>query len=172
MATSPSGGSSTPYSRSSSARCWWRAPVASRPGTPSGPSTTTTPPEPTRQRGARCRKSSCSRSTIAAGSPTATRRPRRRPGTARSAATCCCAITPGWSATPRQPVALEEHLEARWDGIPIHGYIDRIDRTPDGGLEIVDYKTSRELSREDARGSDQLSIYQVLVETNYTEPVA
>ncbi len=72
---------------------------------------------------------------------------------------------------PVVPVAVEEHLEARWDGIPIHGYIDRIDRTPTGGLEIVDYKTSRELSAEDARDSDQLSIYQVLVENNYTEPV-
>ncbi len=69
------------------------------------------------------------------------------------------------------PVAVEEHLEARWDGIPIHGYIDRIDRTPEGGLEVVDYKTSRELSGEDARLSDQLSIYQILVESNYTEPV-
>jgi putative RecB family exonuclease len=69
------------------------------------------------------------------------------------------------------PVSVEEHLEARWDGIPIHGYIDRIDRTPDGGLDIVDYKTSRELSGEDARASEQLSIYQVLVENNYTEPV-
>ncbi len=72
---------------------------------------------------------------------------------------------------PPRPVAVEEHLEARWDGIPIHGYIDRIDRTDDGGLEIVDYKTSRELSGEDARSSEQLSIYQVLVENNYTEPV-
>jgi putative RecB family exonuclease len=70
-----------------------------------------------------------------------------------------------------QPVAVEQHLETKWDGIPIHGYIDRIDRTPDGGLEIVDYKTSRELSREDARDSDQLSLYQVLVERNYAEPV-
>jgi len=70
------------------------------------------------------------------------------------------------------PVSVEEHLEARWDGIPIHGYIDRIDRSPDGGLEIMDYKTSRELSGEDARQSDQLSIYQILVESNYTEPVA
>jgi putative RecB family exonuclease len=69
------------------------------------------------------------------------------------------------------PVSVEEHLEARWDGIPIHGYIDRIDRTPEGGLEIVDYKTSRELTAEDARQSEQLSIYQVLVESNYTEPV-
>jgi putative RecB family exonuclease len=70
-----------------------------------------------------------------------------------------------------RPVAVEEHLEARWDGISIHGYIDRIDRTAEGGLEIVDYKTSRELSGEDARGSDQLSIYQVLVQNNYAEPV-
>jgi putative RecB family exonuclease len=69
------------------------------------------------------------------------------------------------------PVAVEEHLEARWDGIPIHGYIDRIDRTANGGLEIVDYKTSRDLSADDARESEQLSIYQVLVENNYTEPV-
>ena len=70
-----------------------------------------------------------------------------------------------------QPVAVEEHLEARWDGIPVHGYIDRIDRTPSGGLEIVDYKTSRELSHEDARDSDQLTLYQVLVQQNYAEPV-
>jgi putative RecB family exonuclease len=69
------------------------------------------------------------------------------------------------------PVAVEEHLEAKWDGITIHGYIDRIDRTPEGGLEIVDYKTSRELSGDDARDSEQLSIYQVLVANNYTEPV-
>jgi putative RecB family exonuclease len=72
---------------------------------------------------------------------------------------------------PPRPIALEEHLEARWNGIPVHGYIDRIDRTPAGGLEIVDYKTSRELSNEDAEDSDQLSLYQVLVESNYPEPV-
>jgi putative RecB family exonuclease len=69
------------------------------------------------------------------------------------------------------PVAVEEHLEARWDGIPIHGYIDRIDRTAGGGLEVLDYKTSRELSAGDAKDSDQLSLYQVLVESNYSEPV-
>ncbi len=72
---------------------------------------------------------------------------------------------------PPRPVSVEEHLQAEWEGIPIHGYVDRIDRTPDGGLDVVDYKTSRELSREDARGSDQLSLYQVLVESNYAEPV-
>jgi RecB family exonuclease len=75
------------------------------------------------------------------------------------------------SRDPPRPVAVEVHLEARWDGIPIHGYIDRIDRAPGGGLEILDYKTSRELSAGDAKDSDQLSIYQVLVESNYSEPV-
>lgn len=72
---------------------------------------------------------------------------------------------------PPRPVAVEQHLEASWDGIPVHGYIDRIDRTPGGGLAVLDYKTSRELHREDARESDQLSLYQVLVEKNYTDPV-
>ncbi|MGI0054233.1 MAG: RecB family exonuclease [Thermoplasmata archaeon] len=73
--------------------------------------------------------------------------------------------------SPPTPVAVEQHLEATWDGIPVHGYLDRIDRTPQGGLEILDYKTSRELSSEEARTSDQLTLYQVLVEKNYPDPV-
>jgi putative RecB family exonuclease len=72
---------------------------------------------------------------------------------------------------PPAPVSVEEHLEAKWNGVAVHGYIDRIDRTPNGGLEILDYKTSRELSQADAEESDQLSVYQVLVEQNYPEPV-
>jgi putative RecB family exonuclease len=73
--------------------------------------------------------------------------------------------------TPPRPIALEQHLEANWDGIRVHGYVDRIDRTDRGGLEVLDYKTSRELSEDDARESDQLALYQVLVEKNYPEPV-
>lgn len=74
-------------------------------------------------------------------------------------------------ADPPKPVAVEEHLEARWDDISIHGYVDRIDLTPSGGLEVLDYKTTRGLSHSDARTSDQLSFYQVLVEMNYPAPV-
>jgi putative RecB family exonuclease len=74
-------------------------------------------------------------------------------------------------ANPPSPVAVEEHLEATWDGIPVHGYIDRVDRTRNGGLEVVDYKTSRELSRAEAKESDQLAIYQVLVRENFSDPV-
>jgi len=83
-------------------------------------------------------------------------------------------LTSYWQSlcdAPPTPVAVEAHLEAEWDGIPIHGYIDRIDATPTGGLEIIDYKTTRELSHEDARSSDQLGMYQVLVERNFPRPV-
>jgi putative RecB family exonuclease len=77
----------------------------------------------------------------------------------------------GLLAEPPRPVAVEEHLEANWEGIPIHGYVDRIDLTPTGGLEVLDYKTTRGLSWADAQGSDQLSFYQVLVQKNYPSPV-
>lgn len=75
------------------------------------------------------------------------------------------------SEAPPEPVAVEEHLETSWDGVPVHGYLDRLDRTSGGGLEVVDYKTSRELSRQEAKASDQLSFYQVLVQGNYPDPV-
>jgi putative RecB family exonuclease len=74
-------------------------------------------------------------------------------------------------ASPPVPIAVEEHLEARWAGISVHGYIDRIDRTPSGGLEVLDYKTGRGLNRSHAVESDQLSFYQVLVEHNFPAKV-
>jgi putative RecB family exonuclease len=70
-----------------------------------------------------------------------------------------------------QPIAIEEHLTARWAGVAIHGFIDRIDRTESGGLLVMDYKTTRELSHRDASTSDQLTLYQVLVEKNFSDPV-
>ncbi len=70
-----------------------------------------------------------------------------------------------------RPVAIEEYLQSSLDGIPVHGYIDRIDLMPSGGLEVLDYKTSRDLSIQEARDSDQLAMYQVLVESNYALPV-
>ncbi|MCI4353123.1 MAG: PD-(D/E)XK nuclease family protein [Thermoplasmata archaeon] len=70
-----------------------------------------------------------------------------------------------------RPVAVEEYLQSSLDGIPVHGYVDRIDLTSSGGLEVVDYKTNRDLSIQEARDSDQLAMYQVLVEHNYALPV-
>jgi putative RecB family exonuclease len=73
---------------------------------------------------------------------------------------------PLFLSAPPRILAVEQHLEAEVDGIPIHGFVDRIDETPKGGLEVLDYKTSKELSWRDARESDQLTLYQILVERN------
>jgi ATP-dependent helicase/nuclease subunit B len=43
----------------------------------------------------------------------------------------------------RKPVLAEESGEAIVDGIRLYGRVDRIDRLPDGGLAIVDYKTGQ-----------------------------
>lgn len=74
-------------------------------------------------------------------------------------------------ASPPRPVAVEQELDAKIDGIRIHGIVDRIDETPKGGLEVLDYKTGKSLSWQDARTSDQLTVYQLLVEQNYPRSV-
>src|SRR5207253_3006127 len=47
------------------------------------------------------------------------------------------------------------------DGAPavFKGVIDRVDRLPSGGIEVIDYKTGRLSSQKDVRDSLQLSIY-------------
>src|SRR5262249_38525022 len=48
------------------------------------------------------------------------------------------------------------------DGSPpvsIHGQIDRIDRLPSGGIEVMDYKTGRVTSQKDVSENLQLTIY-------------
>jgi RecB family exonuclease len=47
----------------------------------------------------------------------------------------------------------------------MQGYIDRLGRDDEGTLWIHDYKTSsRKMSEEDARGEDQLALYQIGLE--------
>jgi len=41
------------------------------------------------------------------------------------------------------PVGVELTLEARLDGVRLRGILDRLDRTPDGALVVIDYKTGR-----------------------------
>jgi RecB family exonuclease len=48
------------------------------------------------------------------------------------------------------------------DGTPpvrIHGQIDRIDRLPGGGIEVIDYKTGSPRSQKDVHENLQLTIY-------------
>ncbi len=57
-------------------------------------------------------------------------------------------------------IALEEWFEIDFDGHTLCGRIDRIDTLPDGGHEIIDYKTNKRMPRQSDIDKDlQLSIY-------------
>ena len=43
--------------------------------------------------------------------------------------------------------------------VRVVGYIDRIDRLPDGSIEVIDYKTGKAKSQRDVDDDDQLSMY-------------
>ncbi len=63
------------------------------------------------------------------------------------------------SAPAPQVLHTEEWFEVQISGTKVAGRIDRIDRAPDGGVAVVDYKTGKARSQEDADDSLQLSIY-------------
>src|SRR2546425_10179004 len=60
----------------------------------------------------------------------------------------------------RIPAALEFRFTVDVEGVQINGVIDRMDRIPGGGYEIIDYKTNRRLPAKDRVENDlQLSVY-------------
>lgn len=64
------------------------------------------------------------------------------------------------AAEYRIPAALEFRFTIEVEGVQLSGVIDRMDRIPGGGYEIIDYKTNRRLPPQDRIDRDlQLSIY-------------
>jgi DNA helicase-2/ATP-dependent DNA helicase PcrA len=63
------------------------------------------------------------------------------------------------SATLPEVLHTEEWFDVEIAGTKLTGRIDRMDRAPDGSVVIVDYKTGKARSQEDADESLQLSIY-------------
>lgn len=55
------------------------------------------------------------------------------------------------------------------NGIVLNGYIDRIDRMPDGRLRICDYKTGKENSQEEVDENYQLTLYAFAIRKLYNE---
>jgi RecB family exonuclease len=62
---------------------------------------------------------------------------------------------------PGKPVLIEKKLEAPFEGVPFLGIVDRVDRLPDGSLELIDYKSGRAEVTEAVK--QQLAIYRHLV---------
>src|SRR3990170_4304382 len=64
------------------------------------------------------------------------------------------------AAAYRIPAAMEFRFQIDVEGVQISGVIDRMDRIPGGGYEIVDYKTNRRLPPQQRIDEDlQLSVY-------------
>jgi RecB family exonuclease len=62
----------------------------------------------------------------------------------------------------RIPAALEFRFTIEVEGVQLSGVIDRMDRIPGGGYEIIDYKTNRRLPPQARIDADlQLSVYHL-----------
>lgn len=63
------------------------------------------------------------------------------------------------SSSPPEVLHTEEWFDVQVAGTKVAGRIDRIDRFADGSVKIVDYKTGKAKTQEEADESLQLSIY-------------
>lgn len=66
---------------------------------------------------------------------------------------------------PGVPVMLEKKLTGSYDDVPLLGIVDRVDRHPDGSLELIDYKSGRSAAAGagDPEVVQQLAVYRHLV---------
>ncbi|MBI4064266.1 MAG: PD-(D/E)XK nuclease family protein [Elusimicrobia bacterium] len=73
----------------------------------------------------------------------------------------------GW-----QPAfATEYSFTLKIDGVDITGKIDRIDKTQNGGLHVIDYKTGKSFAAWRPKQDDQLTLYQMACENTFGLPV-
>jgi len=64
-------------------------------------------------------------------------------------------------ADPAEPLWFERAFQFRLGRHTLRGRVDRVDRLPDGGYELIDYKTGRPKSRAQLREDVQLALYAV-----------
>jgi RecB family exonuclease len=76
-----------------------------------------------------------------------------------------------YMARQPKPLLVEHELTTRLDGFGLVGILDRVDVTDNAGLDIIDYKTTKQLSMGDVAKSDQLTVYQILAAANLDLPV-
>ena len=64
-------------------------------------------------------------------------------------------------AEPAEPVWFEKAFQFRLGVHTLRGRVDRVDRLPDGGYELIDYKTGRPKTAVALREDVQLALYAV-----------
>jgi DNA helicase-2/ATP-dependent DNA helicase PcrA len=71
------------------------------------------------------------------------------------------------SSSPPEVLHTEEWFDVQIANTKLTGRIDRMDRASDGSVTIVDYKTGKARSQEDADESLQLSIYAIAAQQKW-----
>jgi DNA helicase II / ATP-dependent DNA helicase PcrA len=64
-----------------------------------------------------------------------------------------------WRDDPAEPVWFERQFSFRLGPHMLRGRVDRVDRLPDGGYELIDYKTGRPKTPAQLRDDVQLALY-------------
>ncbi|HAZ09298.1 MAG TPA: hypothetical protein DCZ01_12455 [Elusimicrobia bacterium] len=59
------------------------------------------------------------------------------------------------------PLHVEYEFALEVEGVPVRGFIDRVDQLPDGRLVVVDYKTGKKLAMKRIDTDPQLTMYQM-----------
>jgi RecB family exonuclease len=72
----------------------------------------------------------------------------------------------------KPPIAVELKFDIEIDGVPVTGFIDRIDKIEGNSAEIIDYKSGkRAFDKSQVEDNEQLTFYQIAVEESIGIPV-
>ena len=63
------------------------------------------------------------------------------------------------------PLFVEYGFDFQIEGVPVKGFVDRVDKLPDGRLAVVDYKTGKKLATGRLEVDAQLTMYQYACES-------
>lgn len=73
------------------------------------------------------------------------------------------------AAHEAKPVWFERSFACRLGPHHVRGRVDRVDELPDGGHELIDYKTSRPKSEEQLQGDVQLALYALAASCSWED---
>ncbi len=72
----------------------------------------------------------------------------------------------------KPPIAVEHRFNLEIEGIPVIGFIDRVDKLEGNRAEIIDYKSGKKVfTSSQVEGNEQLTFYQWAVEESMGIPV-